>query len=97
MKQVLLVLGAVLVLSGCAVKEHMQQRDAAAADTQCRSYGAVPGSTAYVNCRAQIEAGRRAAAGAFMGGVIQNQPRGLPAQPARTGICSQQGGMTFCN
>lgn len=95
MKQAFLMFAAALLLSGCG--NHMQETRAARDDARCQSYGAAPGTNAYMNCRAQLESGHRAAAGAFMGGVIQNQPRGLPMQPAKTGICSQQGGMTFCN
>lgn len=69
---------AALLLGGCAIKEHMQQRDAARDDAACRNYGALPGTDAYVNCRVHLDGSRRSAAAAFMGGVIQNQPRGLP-------------------
>lgn len=37
-------------------------------DQQCLSYGAKPGTDAYVNCRAQLEGGRRQADAATAAG-----------------------------
>lgn len=78
---------AALLLSGCAIKEHMQQRNAARDDATCQGYGALPGTEAYMNCRIQLDASRRAAAAAYMGGVIQNRPK----------VCNQVGSTTVCN
>ncbi len=35
------------LISGCASRQDIAQRD----DEHCRSYGALPGSDAYVQCR----------------------------------------------
>jgi len=42
-------------LAGCVTAEE-QARQVALQDSKCRSYGAVPGSSAYVQCRAQLDA-----------------------------------------
>ena len=62
-----------LALSACAIKEHKERRDAAMDDSRCQGYGLAPGTEAYASCRVQMDAARRSASGAFMGGVIQNQ------------------------
>ena len=43
-----------LLLAGCVTTEDRM----VAADRQCRSYGAQPGSQAYVQCRLQIDQNR---------------------------------------
>jgi hypothetical protein len=70
-----------LLLPGCAAYEqqHAAERQAEFQaiqqneDAQCRSYGAEPGSAAYVNCRTQLsgqraadESQRRAVVGAYL-------------------------------
>jgi hypothetical protein len=42
------------LLSGCATRAEL----AAADDEQCRTYGAQPGTSAYVGCRTQLDSGR---------------------------------------
>jgi hypothetical protein len=62
MKRPIFIALAALVLSGCAEyearKQAAAQAQAAAIDTDedgvCRSYGAVPGTTAYIQCRMNI-------------------------------------------
>jgi hypothetical protein len=58
---------AALVLSGCAAQQ------AAEMDAQCKSYGAKPGTPAYINCRAQLDAAHEQAAATMLyGGQSQN-------------------------
>lgn len=97
MKRLFVALSLMAALGGCAVKEHMRQRDAARDDAACQSYGALPGSDAYIACRAQLGSGRKAAAGAFMGGVIQNQPQTLPAQASPPMLCNWVGNTVSCH
>ena len=52
MGKILSILLVATTLSGCAGQR------AAYDDGKCRSYGAAPGSSAYVNCRAQLDAAR---------------------------------------
>lgn len=54
MRAMVLLLGA-FALSGCgAIREQQAQAD----DVKCRSYGAQPGTDAYVNCRSQAATAR---------------------------------------
>jgi outer membrane biogenesis lipoprotein LolB len=76
MMRIVLVVVALTALAGCADQaQQRQQAQAQAAaiaaneDTQCRSYGAQPGSPAYIQCRmnfsnqrAQVDANDRAIA-----------------------------------
>jgi hypothetical protein len=50
----LLVVLLALPLAGCLISTYAEDRAALAAkdDAECRSYGAQPGSQAYVQCRA---------------------------------------------
>jgi len=61
--RVLAILLAIMALDGCAQYEAQRQAQAAAAaqaqaasdDAQCRSYGVQPGSSAYVQCRMNLD------------------------------------------
>lgn len=67
-----------LALSGCAQMEAIRQKGLEMQagppgpddDAQCQSYGAVPGTPAYINCRVQLhttdESSRRALVGAYL-------------------------------
>jgi hypothetical protein len=57
-------------LSGCAAT---RAELAAADDDKCRGYGAHPGTSAYVNCRTQLDA-TRTTAGAIVTGAIIASP-----------------------
>jgi hypothetical protein len=48
-----------LMLTGCASQQQIAQKNVATDDNQCRSYGAAPGSDAYVGCRSQAAAARK--------------------------------------
>lgn len=64
-----------LLLAGCASRQDLAQSD----DAHCRSYGAQPGSPAYMQCRAQqddIHQRDRDTAGASPAGMIANALRG---------------------
>lgn len=50
----LLMVAALLALAGCTTFGDVKR------DAKCQSFGAKPGTEAYVNCRAQLEAARRA-------------------------------------
>ena len=53
-----LVIGAALLLAGCATAQEKQaaaQQQAAAIDAKCRSYGFAPGTEAMAKCRMQLE------------------------------------------
>lgn len=50
------------LLSGCLTAADRMAAD----DSKCRSYGAVPGSQAYVACRTQLDTTRTAAAAAIL-------------------------------
>jgi outer membrane biogenesis lipoprotein LolB len=77
MMRTVLVVVALTALAGCAEYEAQQRQQAQAQsaaiaaneDAQCRSYGAQPGSPAYIQCRmnfsnqrAQVDANDRAIA-----------------------------------
>jgi hypothetical protein len=47
-----------LLLAGCASPGEIKAQFAAQDDKKCRSYGAEPGSAAYVTCRSQLDAAR---------------------------------------
>lgn len=69
---------ALTTVAGCAEYQERQRQQAAAFnqpppdhDEQCRSFGAVPGTPTYVQCRMQLqqqdEARRQAVIGALIG------------------------------
>jgi len=49
---------AASILAGCASEAERAARWAAVDDAKCKSYGAQPGTPAYVQCRAQLDAAR---------------------------------------
>ncbi|AMA58886.1 hypothetical protein [Bradyrhizobium sp. CCGE-LA001] len=53
-----LILLAVLLLSGCQLKEERLAAENAADDQKCLSYGAKAGTDAYVVCRTQLATSR---------------------------------------
>jgi hypothetical protein len=56
-----------VLLSGCAAR---RAQLAAADDEKCRGYGAQPGTSAYVNCRTQLDATRTTAGAIITGATI---------------------------
>lgn len=69
-----IVAAAMALLMGCVNKHQKQQeieaakaQQAVADDTQCQSYGAKPGSDAYVGCRMQLDSLRA------QGGEVRRQ------------------------
>lgn len=99
-------------LCGCAEWKARQQaqRDALVArwnaedDAKCKSYGAVPGSDAYVHCRTQLDASRSQAALAedaqiqAQGNALQQAGRSLqsinPPPPVTCTTVPSVGGMS---
>jgi hypothetical protein len=57
----LCVLALALRLGGCMTTEERIAAQNAKDDQKCLSYGAQPGSQAYVGCRAQLDAARTTA------------------------------------
>jgi hypothetical protein len=85
-----------LSLAGCFQNpaEHAAQASMAD-DAQCTSYGAKPGSDAYVQCRMNLDnqrqTNRRAAVGAFLEAQRQNnakQPSGYQMPTSRQTNCT---------
>lgn len=68
------ILAALTAIGGCASVEEL-------ADASCRSWGAQPGTTAYVSCMSEqvaaIEAGNLAATT----GIVSNIPQPPPYAP----------------
>lgn len=54
------------MLSACAVAADLSRRADARDDHNCQSFGARPGSDAYVQCRSALLAQRRQAANDFV-------------------------------
>jgi len=75
MRFILIVLMA-LPLAGCLITTYAEDRAALAAkdDAECRSYGAQPGSSTYVECRAA-----RASAHEMASATEDAAPRSGPA------------------
>jgi hypothetical protein len=73
-------------LAGCESAEHRQARLAAIAaadDGKCRSYGGEPGTPAYVQCRAQLDAARTQAQ-ATAAAALANAPPAYTPPPVYT-------------
>nr|QDF38263.1 hypothetical protein FJN17_12170 [Bradyrhizobium symbiodeficiens] len=58
--RVVAILALSLSLGGCITDDWAAER-IARDDQKCQSYGARPGSDAYVNCRAQLDSARTTA------------------------------------
>lgn len=58
--RVMAILALSLSLGGCITDDLIAERNARD-DQKCQSYGARPGSDAYVNCRAQLDSARTTA------------------------------------
>ncbi len=56
--RVIFAFGPALGLSGCVTDKEMQFRLAQQDDVKCQSYGAKPGTPAYVQCRTQLDAAK---------------------------------------
>ncbi|MDB5606720.1 MAG: hypothetical protein JWP25_3620 [Bradyrhizobium sp.] len=70
-----ILLAVLLSLLGCASRQDLSQRD----DEHCRSYGALPGSPAYMQCRAQqddIHQRDREVSASSPAGMISNAIKG---------------------
>lgn len=82
------VLCATLLLSGCISAEKRQRLERAheaAHDAKCRSYGAVPGTQGYLQCRlalTQLEAQQDAAQAAAAQRALQGFQRAMKSYAA---------------
>jgi PBP1b-binding outer membrane lipoprotein LpoB len=84
----LAVIASALVLAGCVSKEELQARhdaamaqNAAADDQKCQSFGAVPGSESYIQCRTSLAAARAQAAALAQPPI--SSPQMFPAATCR--------------
>ncbi len=59
--RVVAILAVSLSLGGCLTSEQLIAERNAKDDQKCQSYGARPGTDAYVNCRAQLDSARTTA------------------------------------
>lgn len=59
--RVVAILAVSLSLGGCLTDEQLIAERNAKDDQKCQSYGARPGTDAYVNCRAQMDSARTTA------------------------------------
>ena len=95
-----------LMLAGCAQYNQYQQEQAQAEaanvaandDGQCRSYGAAPGSQAYIQCRMNIDNQRaqtRAALGAALMGRMMTPPP--QSQNINVNVCNVPGQVNTCS
>jgi hypothetical protein len=85
-----MLLVSAMLLCGCMTREERIAAQNARDDQKCLSYGARPGTDAYVNCRAQLDGARTTAA------AIEDAAP-LPA-PARGPVtCMKTGTMVTCN
>ncbi len=81
--RILIVLAASISLAGCAEYQAEQAAQIAASDdAQCASYGARPGTDAYIQCRMNLDnqrqANRRAVVGAYLEAQRQNTYQPTP-------------------
>ena len=91
-------MAVVAFLSGCAeyqARHQQEQAQAASAraqaiaaqeDAQCRSYGAAPGSPAYVQCRMNFD-NQRAQARAAMASQLMGRLMPPPPQTVNVNVC----------
>ena len=54
MKHLIALTAVVILIAGCASQEQKAAQQAAAEDAQCQSYGARPGTDAYIQCRLSL-------------------------------------------
>lgn len=99
--RVLVILAFSLSLSGCLTSEQLVAERNAKDDQKCQSYGARPGTDAYVNCRAQLDSARTTATAinsanpAQTNVVVQSSDLPTPMPPTVPGQrCTSRG--PFC-
>jgi hypothetical protein len=86
-----LLLTAIL-LCGCMTREQQVAEQNARDDQKCMSYGARPGTDAYINCRAQLDGARTTAAA-----IEEAAPPRPVVQPSGPVTCLKTGTMVTCN
>jgi hypothetical protein len=94
-----------ITLSGCAEYQQRQAEEQAARaqaiadseDAQCRSYGAQPGSPAYIQCRMNFDNQRAQMRSAVAGALIQRSFAPPPQpQTLNVNVCNQPGQVNTC-
>jgi len=76
----LIVLVVALSLAGCMTREERIAAQNAKDDQKCLGYGARPGTDAYVNCRAQLDAARTNAEAIDDAAItVRSAPQPVPA------------------
>lgn len=72
-----IALSLLLLVAGCQTSEELATAD----DQQCRSYGAAPGSDAYIQCRMTIANQREADRRAYSRAIVAAQLSRPTPQP----------------
>jgi hypothetical protein len=83
MKKILCVVALTVALGGCMTTEERIAAQGARDNQKCLSYGAQPGSPAYVTCRSQLDAARTTAE-AIEDAAPPPSPNPIPATPQAT-------------
>ena len=94
-----------LMLAGCAEYQQRQQEEAQAQaaaiaandDAQCRSYGAAPGSQAYIQCRMNFD-NQRAQMRTALASQLIGRMAAPPSQPQtyNVNVCNVPGQVNTC-
>jgi hypothetical protein len=95
---------AIVSLAGCAEfearrqQQQMAQAQAVAAneDAQCRSYGAEPGSPAYIQCRMNFDNQRAQMRAALASQLIGRMGPPPPPQTLNVNVCNVPGQVNTC-
>jgi hypothetical protein len=93
MRLALVVLSA-SILVGCLTSEQIAARQEAKQDATCRSYGVVPGTPEYVDCRLrlnQVQAQNDATTTSNLGRRLGNVPNCTNLPPAQAFGCGANG------
>ena len=92
MRTALVFLVSAMLLGGCMTREEKLAAQNAKDDQKCLSFGARPGTDAYVNCRAQLDGARTTAAA-----IEDAAPAPQPVQSRGPVTCMKTGTMVTCN
>lgn len=96
------VVAAAFILSSCAEYEARRQQEQAQAqaaqdNAQCSSYGAAPGSQAYIQCRMNLD-NQRAQMRAALASQLMGRMMTPPPQPQtlNVNVCNVPGQVNTC-
>lgn len=90
------ILATALLLSGCVTAEERAAQMTALDDGKCQGYGAKPGTSIYVQCRAQLDSARTqadATIAAALPPTIYTPPLYTPPMPR---LCQYDGQKLNC-